>query len=77
MHSEARVVVARARAVNGHLVTVFIAGAVITREARDPLNKNTRYIYSCINYCQALKVLHHSERELDQSLTIFSKVHSL
>ena len=37
MDSDTRVIVARARPVNGHAVTVFIAGAVVTRKACDTL----------------------------------------
>ena len=35
--SDTRVIMARARPVNGHAVTVFIAGAVVTRKACDTL----------------------------------------
>ena len=55
--SETRVIVARARPVNSHAVTVFIAGAVITSKARDPWirNKNFRLIHLYSQWCQALK----------------------
>ena len=43
VNSETRVIVARARPVNSHAVTVFIAGAVITSKARNPWNRNMNF----------------------------------